>query len=130
MADLLATIHSVRPAEPFRTFQSWAWPAKWVVPSWTRHPDSWTRAFELLAGPHPAYEPTFLHRDFGHQPALAGRRDQRSRGLGRDLDRAGVARRRARRVEPRRDDRDRAGRRVRGALGRARPGPRPSATGW
>jgi aminoglycoside phosphotransferase (APT) family kinase protein len=70
MADLLATIHAQRPAEPFRTFQSWAWEAKWVVPAWTRHPDSWRRAFELLAGPQPAYEPTFLHRDFGHRNLL------------------------------------------------------------
>ena len=64
------TIHPVRPAEPFRTFQSWAWEAKWVVPPWTRHPESWSRAFELLAGPQPAYEPTFLHRDFGHRNLL------------------------------------------------------------
>jgi aminoglycoside phosphotransferase (APT) family kinase protein len=70
MADLLATIHSVRPAEPFRTFQSWAWEAKRVVPTWTRRPESWQRAFELLSGPTPAYEPTFLHRDFGHRNLL------------------------------------------------------------
>ena len=70
MADLLATIHDQRPAEPFRTFQSWAWEAKWVVPTWTRHPESWERAFEVLAGPTPAYEPTFLHRDFGHRNLL------------------------------------------------------------
>ena len=70
MADLLVTIHDQRPAEPFRTFQSWAWEEKWVVPSWSRHPDSWRRAFEVLAGPAPAYEPTFLHRDFGHRNLL------------------------------------------------------------
>jgi aminoglycoside phosphotransferase (APT) family kinase protein len=70
MADLLATIHDQRPAQPFRTFQSWAWEAKWVVPPWTRHPESWSRAFEVLAGPAPAYEPTFLHRDFGHRNLL------------------------------------------------------------
>jgi aminoglycoside phosphotransferase (APT) family kinase protein len=70
MAEMLATIHAVRPAEPFRTFQSWAWEAKRVVPEWTRHPDSWRRAFELLDGPSPAYEPTFLHRDFGHRNLL------------------------------------------------------------
>ncbi|PKH39027.1 Phosphotransferase enzyme family protein [Nocardioides alpinus] len=70
MADLLATIHAVRPAAPFRTFQSWAWEAKWVVPGWTQHPDSWRRAFDLLAAPAPAYEPTFLHRDFGHRNLL------------------------------------------------------------
>lgn len=70
MAALLADIHRLTPAEPFRAFQSWAWEAKWVVPSWTHHPDSWRRAFEVLAGPEPAYEPTFLHRDFGHRNLL------------------------------------------------------------
>ena len=70
MADLLAEIHTVRPDAPFRTFESWAWEAKWQVPSWTRHPDSWRAAFDLLAGPAPAYEPTFLHRDFSHRNVL------------------------------------------------------------
>lgn len=70
MASLLAAVHGHRPAEPFRTFQSWAWEAKRVVPRWTRHPVSWSRAFHLLAGPQPAYEPTFLHRDFSHRNLL------------------------------------------------------------
>jgi aminoglycoside phosphotransferase (APT) family kinase protein len=70
MAAALARIHRLRPDEPFRTFQSWAWEAKWVVPAWTRHPESWRGAFEVLAGPAPAYEPTFLHRDFGHRNLL------------------------------------------------------------
>lgn len=70
MADLLATIHAQRPAEPFRAYQSWAWPEKWVVPAWTRHTSSWERAFEVLARPAPAYAPTFLHRDFGHRNLL------------------------------------------------------------
>lgn len=70
MADQLAVIHAVQPAEPFRTFQSWAWEAKWVVPAWTHHPDSWRQAFEVLAGPAPSYEPTFLHRDFSHRNLL------------------------------------------------------------
>ena len=70
MAGMLATIHDLRPAEPFRTFQSWAWEAKWVVPSWTEHPESWRRAFALLAEPEPAYEPTLLHRDFSHRNLL------------------------------------------------------------
>ena len=70
MADLLTTIHAQRPPRPFRTFQSWAWPAKWVVPDWSRHPESWRRAFEVLAAPAPTYEPTFLHRDFSHRNLL------------------------------------------------------------
>ncbi|WP_370246591.1 phosphotransferase family protein [Nocardioides sp.] len=70
MADLLARIHAVTPDEPYRTFQSWAWPAKRVVPPWTRVPASWERAFALLDAPAPAYEPHFLHRDFSHRNLL------------------------------------------------------------
>ncbi|QSR30286.1 hypothetical protein CFI00_07170 [Nocardioides sp. S5] len=70
MADVLTTIHAVRPPQPFRAFQSWAWQAKWVVPEWSRHPESWRRAFDVLDGPAPSYEPTFLHRDFGHHNLL------------------------------------------------------------
>ncbi len=70
MAELLSAIHEVRPATPFREYQSWAWPAKWVVPDWSRHPDSWERAFALLAGEPPEYEPIFLHRDFSHRNLL------------------------------------------------------------
>lgn len=70
MAELLVTIHDVRPAAPFRDFQSWAWPAKWVVPEWTGHPEVWQRAFDLLAQDPPPFEPTFLHRDFSHRNLL------------------------------------------------------------
>ena len=70
MAEMLARIHDVRPAAAFRPYQSWAWEAKWVVPAWTRHPDAWRRAFDLLAEDPPAFAPTFLHRDYGHRNLL------------------------------------------------------------
>lgn len=70
MAHMLATIHDVRPSEPFRRYQSWAWDAKWVVPEWSRHPTSWRQAFEVLASDPPGYSPTFLHRDFSHRNLL------------------------------------------------------------
>lgn len=70
MADVLAAVHRVRPAEPFRTFQSWAWEAKWVVPDWSRQPEAWSRAFALLAAGRPGYRPTFLHRDYQHRNLL------------------------------------------------------------
>lgn len=70
MAEMLAAIHAVRPAVAARDYQSWAWEAKWVVPGWTRNPRSWERAFEILAQNPPAFEPTFLHRDFGHHNLL------------------------------------------------------------
>ncbi|MEE6281067.1 aminoglycoside phosphotransferase family protein [Georgenia sp. MJ170] len=70
MARMLATIHEVSPAEPFRTYQSWAPWAKWTVPVWSRYPASWRRAFEVLEGGPPPYEPTFLHRDYSHRNLL------------------------------------------------------------
>ncbi|TDD47674.1 aminoglycoside phosphotransferase family protein [Kribbella antibiotica] len=70
MATLLAVIHEVTPSLPFRTYQSWAWEAKRVIPAWTKHADSWQRGFDLLAEPAPPYRPTFLHRDFSHRNLL------------------------------------------------------------
>ena len=34
------------------------------MPEWARHPGAWEQAFAVLGGDPPAYEPTFLHRDF------------------------------------------------------------------
>lgn len=75
MAEVLARIHEVKPPVRFRTFQSWAPEVKWVVPSWSEHPESWQRAFEILAEEPPSYLPTFIHRDFSHRNLLwtAGR---------------------------------------------------------
>lgn len=70
MAEMLATIHDVEPAEPFRPYQSWAWEEKRIVPSWTERPDAWRHAFGILGEEPPSYEPTFLHRDFSHRNLL------------------------------------------------------------
>lgn len=70
MAAMLARIHDVRPARRFRTYESWAWPAKRVVPPWAEHPRHWRAAFAILAEAPPAYAPTFLQRDFSHRNLL------------------------------------------------------------
>ena len=70
MAEMLAQIHDVRPPEPFRTYESWAWEAKRVIPEWARRPATWQRAFDLLADGPPPYDPLFLHRDFSHRNLL------------------------------------------------------------
>jgi aminoglycoside phosphotransferase (APT) family kinase protein len=64
LADLLATIHEVSPTIEVRTYQSWAWEAKYVVPSWATDPDLWEEAFTVLRTDAPDYEPCFIHRDF------------------------------------------------------------------
>ena len=64
LADLLATIHDVAPTVEVRTYQSWAWEAKYSVPPWATDPGVWEEAFALLRTDPPAYEPCFIHRDF------------------------------------------------------------------
>lgn len=64
LAETLATIHELSPADPPRTYQSWAWEAKYVVPAWADEPAVWTDCFALLRTEPPGYEPTFLHRDY------------------------------------------------------------------
>ena len=65
IAAVLASIHRVVATPPPRDYQSWAWPAKWVVPAWATRPEVWQAAFDLLAEEPPAFTPAFLHRDFG-----------------------------------------------------------------
>jgi len=66
LAAALLDIHAVRPgpgAWP-REYESWAFPAKRVVPPWSRDDGLYREAFARLEPPAPTYEPTFLHRDF------------------------------------------------------------------
>jgi aminoglycoside phosphotransferase (APT) family kinase protein len=64
LADLLAAIHEVEPTIDVRPYQSWAWEAKYVVPSWATDASVWERAFALLRTDPPAHPDCFLHRDF------------------------------------------------------------------
>jgi aminoglycoside phosphotransferase (APT) family kinase protein len=65
VAALLASIHQVDATPAPRDYQTWAWPAKWIVPPWATRPAVWRAAFEVLASDPPEFAPTFLHRDFG-----------------------------------------------------------------
>ena len=70
LARALASIHAVRPEHQPRTYQSWAWSAKYVVPDWSREPAAWKRAFEILEEDPPSSEEVFLHRDFQSRNVL------------------------------------------------------------
>jgi aminoglycoside phosphotransferase (APT) family kinase protein len=70
LAATLAAIHAVPLDEDVRTYQSWAWEAKYVVPAWASEPAAWEVAFALLRTAPPAYEPTFLHRDYSPRNVL------------------------------------------------------------
>lgn len=64
LAQLLATIHEVSPTIEVRTYESWAWEAKYTVPPWATDAELWEEAFALLRTDAPDYEPCFIHRDF------------------------------------------------------------------
>jgi aminoglycoside phosphotransferase (APT) family kinase protein len=64
LADLLASIHAAEPSAAVRPYESWAFEAKYRVPSWTYAAATWEAAFEVLRSEPPAFEPTFIHRDF------------------------------------------------------------------
>lgn len=72
LARLAADIHAIEPTEWPRPFQSWAWPAKHVIPDWASEPVAWATAFDLLRGEAPSYEPAFIHRDFAPHNVLWG----------------------------------------------------------
>lgn len=65
LARLLVEIHRYDPgpARP-RDYQSWAGPAKRVVPDWSRDPEVWKEAFTVIERQPPPFRGTFLHRDF------------------------------------------------------------------
>lgn len=64
LAALLASVHAIEPTIDVRSYQSWAWEAKFVVPTWAMDAGLWEDAFALLRSEPPAYEPRFIHRDF------------------------------------------------------------------
>jgi len=70
LARMLVDIHALRPSVQPRTYQSWAIPAKRAVPEWAREPAAWERAFVICDEDAPAYDGTFLHRDFAPRNVL------------------------------------------------------------
>ena len=64
LADLLASIHAVEPSAAVRPYESWAFEAKYRVPSWATDAATWEAAFDVLRSEPPAFAPTFIHRDF------------------------------------------------------------------
>ncbi|WP_209021894.1 aminoglycoside phosphotransferase family protein [Nocardioides sp. 503] len=68
LASLAGTLHDIHAVDPGpdrpREYESWASPAKRVVPPWAARPGRWREAFARLDAGPPAYQGRFLHRDF------------------------------------------------------------------
>lgn len=65
LAAILRAIHAHQPSghRP-RAYQSWALPAKRVLPAWAADTELWSRAFAVLERSPPEHRGVFLHRDF------------------------------------------------------------------
>jgi aminoglycoside phosphotransferase (APT) family kinase protein len=70
LARLLSDIHAVEPTVDVRSYQSWAWEAKFVVPNWAGNREVWEDAFALLRTAPPEHESCFIHRDFALRNVL------------------------------------------------------------
>ena len=81
LAAALVDVHRFRPVDGAwpRDYQSWAFEFKRHVPPWSTDEGLYQEAFARLAEPEPAYEPTFLHRDF--QPGNVLWQDGRVTGV-------------------------------------------------
>jgi aminoglycoside phosphotransferase (APT) family kinase protein len=81
LATTLLAVHAVRPAtgEWPRLYESWAVESKRTVPPWGGDDGLYREAFARLAEDPPAYDETFLHRDF--HPANVLVRDGRVTGV-------------------------------------------------
>jgi aminoglycoside phosphotransferase (APT) family kinase protein len=64
LADALATIHAVDPADHGWNFDPWYDIRKARPPSWTRWPGEWERAIAFVADGSTGRERCFLHRDY------------------------------------------------------------------
>lgn len=64
MAEALPLIHAVEPGDLAWSYVAWADIDALQVPGWSRVPDLWARAIEIVQGPAPDYRPRFIHRDY------------------------------------------------------------------
>ena len=64
LADELALIHSHTAAGfPWR-YRSWTDRPALAVPAWSRQPQTWQAAIDVVRGAAPDFVPVFLHRDY------------------------------------------------------------------
>lgn len=64
LAAALVQIHSV-PADTFPwTYFTYANISSLQVPAWSRHPELWKQAIEIVNGPQPIWRSCFIHRDY------------------------------------------------------------------
>ncbi|MEO3978731.1 aminoglycoside phosphotransferase family protein [Streptomyces sp. CAU 1734] len=64
LARRLVAIHGIRPAARPRDYQAWTAPERVTAPVSTARPELWRRAVDVIRRDPPAYEGSFLHRDF------------------------------------------------------------------
>lgn len=74
MAELLPPVHAIDPAGfQVQTWQIWDDMRDLEAPAWSKRRRDWEQLIEIVRGPWPAYQPTFVHRDFQHYNVLWSR---------------------------------------------------------
>jgi aminoglycoside phosphotransferase (APT) family kinase protein len=76
-AEALHSIHAVDPrlATALPPYEPYEPPQTLRIPEWSIRPALWDRVLEILSGPVPSYEVSFIHRDF-HPGNIVSSRDR------------------------------------------------------
>lgn len=64
MAEVLIPLHSLDPAGHSWVYTPYNDPASLTVPTWSRYPELWARAIEIVNRPRPQVKERFIHRDY------------------------------------------------------------------
>jgi aminoglycoside phosphotransferase (APT) family kinase protein len=64
LAEALPTIHALPVSAELSEWAPYAPTPPGTPPEWSQHPEAWETAFALYAGPQPAADRVFLHRDY------------------------------------------------------------------
>jgi aminoglycoside phosphotransferase (APT) family kinase protein len=64
LADALVLIHQIKADDHLWDYYPWFDMDTLKAPAWSKHPDLWPQAFEIVGGPWPVYRPVFIHRDY------------------------------------------------------------------
>ncbi|WP_238402855.1 phosphotransferase family protein [Paenibacillus mesophilus] len=64
MAKALASIHVVDATDFPWTFAPYCDASKLHTSSWSKYPDKWQRAADIVMGPRPSFTERFIHRDY------------------------------------------------------------------
>jgi aminoglycoside phosphotransferase (APT) family kinase protein len=76
-AEFLVRLHAITPGDFAWKYRPYYKPAELAVPAWSKQPQLWEKAIEIVRSPAPAFATCFIHRDY-HPVNLLWRRGKLS----------------------------------------------------